>query len=137
VAGGGVAAVNRAAPFGHGSCFAAYLVLVGGVSQGVLAAGRLILHAPRLTRTLFPAQLALRNIGSLAVPAGILGDAAILVTAGSIALLCALTPFATQARRVRRELRGRAAVYLAIVVALAGSVVIGSALADAAPGAWL
>ena len=48
-----------------------------------------------------------------------------------------LALFAAEARGVRRELRGRAIVYLAIVVGLAVSVVIGSALADAAPGAWL
>jgi hypothetical protein len=137
VAGGAVAAVNSAAPFGHGSWLAAYLVLVGGVSQVVLGAGRLALHAPPLTRGLPPAQLALWNIGSLAVPAGVLGDAPMLVTAGSAALLCALALFAAEARGLRREVRGRAVVYLAIVVALAMSVVIGSALADAAPGAWL
>jgi len=45
VAGGAVAAVNSAAPFGHGSWLAAYLVLVGGVSQGVLGAGRLGLRS--------------------------------------------------------------------------------------------
>ena len=137
VAGGAAAAVNSAAPFGHGSWLAAYLVLVGGVSQVVLGAGRLALHAPPLTRGLPPAQLALWNIGSLAVPAGVLGDAPMLVTAGSAALLCALALFAAEARGLRREVRGRAVVYLAIVVALAMSVVIGSALADAAPGAWL
>jgi hypothetical protein len=137
VAGGGVAALNSAAPFGHGSWLAAYLVLVGGVSQGVLGAGRLALHAPPRTRTLSPAQLVLWNIGSLAVPAGVLGDAPTLVTAGSVALLCALALFATEARGLRREVRGRAVVYLAIVTGLAVSVVIGSALADAAPGAWL
>jgi hypothetical protein len=32
-AGGAGAAVNSAAPFGHGSWLAAYLVFVGGVSQ--------------------------------------------------------------------------------------------------------
>ena len=137
VAGGAVAAVNSAAPFAHGSWLAAYLVLVGGVSQGVLGAGRLALHAPPLTRARSRAQLALWNVGSLAVPAGVLGDAPALVTAGSVALLCALALFAAEARGVRRELRGRAVVYLAIVVGLAVSVVIGSALADAAPGAWL
>ena len=59
VAGGAVAAVNSAAPFGHGSWLAAYLVLVGGVSQGVLGAGRLALQAPPFTRARPPAQLAL------------------------------------------------------------------------------
>ena len=137
VAGGGVAAVNSAAPFGHGSWLAAYLVLVGGVSQGVLGTGRLALHVPPLSRALSLAQLVLWNVGGLAVPAGVLGDAPTLVTAGSVALLCALALFAAETRGVRRELRGRAVVYLAIVVGLAASVVVGSALADAAPGAWL
>jgi hypothetical protein len=137
VAGGGVAAVNSAAPFGHGSWLAAYLVLVGGVSQGVLGAGRLALHAPPLSRTLSQAQVVLWNVGSLAVPAGVLGDAPTLVTVGSVALLCALALFAAEARGLRREVRGRAVVYLTIVVTLVVSVVICSALADAAPGAWL
>jgi hypothetical protein len=136
VAGGAVAAVNSAAPFGHGSWLAAYLVLVGGVSQGVLGAGRLALQAPPRSRAR-PVQLALWNVGSLAVPVGVVWDAPMLVTAGSVALLCALALFAADARERGRAVRGRAAVYLAIVVGLAVSVVIGSALADAAPGAWL
>jgi hypothetical protein len=137
VAGGAVAAVNSAAPFGHGSWLAAYLVLVGGVAQGILGAGRLALQAPAPGRARPRAQLALWNIGSLAVPAGVLSDAPMLVTAGSVALLWALALFAAQARGRRREVRGRVVVYLAIVVGLAVSVVIGSALADAAPGGWL
>ena len=137
VAGGAVAAVNSAAPFGHGSWLAAFLVLVGGVSQGVLGAGRLALQAPPLSRARPPAQLALWNVGSLAVPGGVLWDAPMLVTAGSVALLCALALFAADARERGRAVRGRAVVYLAIVVGLAVSIVIGSALADAAPGAWL
>ena len=137
VAGGAVAAVNSAAPFGHGSWLAAYLVLVGGVSQGVLGAGRLALHAPRPTPALLRAQLVLWNLGSLAVAAGVLADVSPVVTVGSVALLWALALFATGARAVRREVRVRAVVYLAIIVGLAASVVVGSALADAIPGAWL
>jgi hypothetical protein len=137
VAGGVVAAVNSAAPFAHGSWLAAYLVLVGGVSQVLLGAGRLALRAPRPTPTLLWAQLVLWNLGSLAVPAGVLADAPALVTAGSIALLWALTLFAAGATRMRGRVRARVVVYLAIVVGLAVSVVVGSALADAAPGAWL
>jgi hypothetical protein len=83
VAGGAVAAVNSAAPFGHGSWLAAYLVLVGGVSQVVLGAGRLALRAPRPTPALLRAQLVLWNLGSLAVPAGVLADAPTLVTEAS------------------------------------------------------
>jgi hypothetical protein len=137
VAGGAVAAVDSAAPFRHGSWLAAYLVLVGGIAQGVLGAGRLALQAAPLTRARLSAQLALWNAGSLVVPAGVLWDAQTLVTAGSAALLCALALFAVDARGRARAARARAVVYLAIVVGLAVSVVIGSALADAAPGAWL
>jgi hypothetical protein len=137
VAGGGVAAVNSAAPFGHGSWLAAYLVLVGGVSQIVLRTGQLALGAPRLTRAVPPTQLVLWNLGSLAVPAGVLADVSLLVTAGSVALLAALALFAVGAGGMRRDARARSALYLAIVVGLAVSVVVGSALADAAPGVWL
>jgi hypothetical protein len=137
VAGGAVAAVNSAAPFGHGSWLAAYLVLVGGVSQVVLGAGRLALGAPRPVPALLRAQLVLWNLGSLAVPGGVLADAPTLVTVGSVALLWALALFASGASGVRREMRVRAVVYLAIVVGLAASVVVGSALAHAVPGAWL
>jgi hypothetical protein len=137
VAGGGVAAVNSAAPFGHGSWLAAYLVLVGGVSQIVLRTGQLVLGAPLLNRAVPPTQLALWNLGSLAVPAGVLADVSLLVTAGSVALLAALALFAVGSGGMRREARARSALYLAIVVGLAVSVVVGSALADAAPGVWL
>ena len=70
VAGGAVAAANSAPPFGHGSWLAAYLVLVGGVSQVLLGAGRLALRAPRPSRAVRRAQLVLWNLGSLAVPPG-------------------------------------------------------------------
>ena len=128
---------NSATPFGHGSWLAAYLVLVGGISQLVLGAGRLVLRTPSPTPARLRAQLALWNLGSLAVPAGVLADASTLVTVGSVALLWALALFAAGATGVRREARHRAAAYVAVVVCLAVSVVVGSALADAIPGAWL
>jgi hypothetical protein len=137
VAGGAVAAVDSAAPFGHGSWLAAYLVLVGGVSQIVLSTGQVALGTPRVTRAVSPAQLLLWNLGSLAVPAGVLADWALLVTLGSIALLGALALFVIGAGGMRPNARGRSVVYLAIVVGLAASVVVGTALADAVPGVWL
>ena len=137
VAGGAVAAVNSAAPFGHGSWLAAYLVLVGGVSQILLSTGQVALGSPRLTRVVSPAQLVLWNLGSLAVPAGVLADWALLVTAGSVVLLAALALFAVGVGGTRPDARGRSILYLAIVVGLTVSVVVGSALADAAPGVWL
>jgi hypothetical protein len=93
VAGGIVAAVNSASPFGHGSWLAAYLVLVGGVSQVVLSIGALALRS-----------LALFSLETRGRPA-----------------------------RVRRA----AIAYLLIASLLGASVVVGSAIADAVPGAWL
>jgi hypothetical protein len=135
VAGGIVAAVNSAAPFAHGSWLAAYLVLVAGISQVLLGVGRLALLVREPPRRLIRAQLLLWNAGSVAVPAGVLGDAALPVTAGSFALLAALACFAAGVRGV--PLHASAVAYHALIVALAGSVIVGSALADAAPGNWL
>ena len=137
VAGGAVGAVNSAAPFGNGSWLAAYLVLVGGVSQIVLSIGQVALGTSRITRVVSRAQLVLWNLGSLAVPAGVFADWALLVTAGSVALLAALALFAVGVGGMRPDARGRSVLYLAIVVGLTVSVVVGSALADAAPGVWL
>jgi hypothetical protein len=59
------------------------------------------------------------------------------VSIGSFALLSALTLYALETRRWRPSARKGTFLYLAIVGALGVSVVVGSALADAAPGAWL
>ena len=135
VAGGIVAAVNSAAPFAHGSWLAAYLVLVAGISQVLLGVGRLALLVREPPRRLIRAQLLLWNAGSVAVPAGVLGDAALPVTAGSVALLAALACFAAGVRGV--PLHAGVLAYHALIVALAASVIVGSAMAGAAPGQWL
>lgn len=97
VAGGVFAAVNSASPFGHGSWLAAYLVLVGGISQVVLGLGALALRGPcAFGSRVATARLALWNLGSLAVPAGVLAARAGPVSAGSAALLCSLTLFAAE-----------------------------------------
>ena len=134
VAGGVVAAVNSAAPFAHGSWLAAYLVLVGGVAQILLAGGRAAIVS-RSGRS--RGRLVLWNFGSLAVPAGVLADTTASVTAGSVALLCALALFAKAGFPPAPGRRARAVAYLVLIVSLAASVVVGSALADAAPGGWL
>jgi hypothetical protein len=77
------------------------------------------------------------NLGSLVVPVGVLADVAVVVTLGSVAVLAALVLFARGASALRRDVRGRAIIYLAVVLGLAVSVVVGSALAHAGPGAWL
>lgn len=137
VGGGVVAAVNSAAPFAHGSWLAAYLVLVGGTAQILLAAGRAALVSCETEPAGLRLQLILWNLGSLAVPAGVLADTAGWVTAGSVALLSALALFAQAGLHAWRAQRRRAIAYLMLVVGLASSVVVGSALANAAPGAWL
>jgi hypothetical protein len=132
-----VAAVDSATPFGHGAWLAAYLVLVGGVSQVALGPGRFAVGLPRPSPRVTRAQLMLWNAGGVLVPAGVLAGAPGIVTAGSVALLAALALFATGIRSVRRAHRTRALGYATLLAGLAVSVVVGSALADAAPGAWL
>jgi hypothetical protein len=134
VAGGVVAAVNSAAPFTHGSWLAAYLVLVGGVAQVLLASGRAAIGSGSGRQL---GRLMLWNFGSLAVPAGVLSDTTAWVTFGSVALLWALALCAPAGFHPAPGRRARAVAYLALVVSLAASVVVGSVLADAAPGGWL
>lgn len=130
VAGGLVSAVNGATPFAHGSWLAAYLVLVGGVSQVALGLGPPALAAPEPSARLTRAQLVLWNAGSLVVPAGVLSGLSGLVVAGSVALLAALSGFAIGARRAAGRRRG-ALAYGALVAALGVSVFVGLALAVA------
>jgi hypothetical protein len=134
VAGGLVAAVNSAAPFAHGSWLAAYLVLVGGVAQLVLGAGRLALPAPVRSTGLTRAQLVLWNVGGAAVAVGVLTDVAAIVVAGSAVVLAALAAFAWGGGDTRPGARGRVRLYRFVILVLAISVAIGSVLAGAAPG---
>jgi hypothetical protein len=127
VAGGLVAAVNSAAPFAHGSWLAAYLVLVGGVSQVLLGVGGVALRATSGAGRL---ELALWNAGTLVVAFGVLVDASAIVALGSAALLIALARFGAATAR-GAPLRWRLA-YQALIVALASSVLVGCALAIAA-----
>jgi hypothetical protein len=89
VAGGLVAAVNSAAPFAHGSWLAAYLVLVGGVSQLVLCGGRFALPAPRRSTRLEYLQFVLWNAGIAGVAVGVFADGALVVSVGSAMVLAA------------------------------------------------
>jgi hypothetical protein len=135
IAGGLVAAVNSAAPFAHGSWLAAYLVLVAGVAQITLGVAAAALAPADRSARLAPAQLLLWNVGSLAVPAGVLVTERVMVALGSIALLAALAAFAAC---VRRASAGPARIgYQLLIGALAISVLVGSTLGDAAPAGWL
>ena len=134
VAGGLVAAVNSAAPFAHGSWLAAYLVLVAGVSQLVLGLGRLVLPAPKRSVRLAHAQLGLWNAGTATVAVGVFTDLGAIVLVGSAIALTALGCFARGGGRGRPGARGRVILYRFLIGALAIGVVVGSVLADAAPG---
>lgn len=134
VVGGLVAAINSAAPFAHGSWLAAYLVLVGGVAQLLLGVGCLGLPAPRLSARLRRTQLGLWNVGNAAVAGGVLGDVVGLVVAGSLVLLGALVGFAVGAGPASSNARSRLILYRVAILGLAGSVVIGSVLANSSPG---
>ena len=134
VAGGLVAAVNSAAPFAHGSWLAAYLVLVAGVSQLVLAGGRLVLPAPDRSARLGHAQLGLWNAGTAAVAVGVFTNLDAVVLVGSAVVLAALGCFALGGGHGRPGARGRLILYRLVIGALAISVLVGSVLADAAPG---
>lgn len=134
VAGGLVAAVNSPAPFEHGSWLAAYLVLVGGVSQLALGAGPLILPAPRRSTRLAHAQLGLWNAGTATVAVGVFTDLGAIVLLGSAIVLVALGCFAIGGGHGWPGAHGRVVLYRLLIGVLAISVLVGSVLADATPG---
>src|SRR3954467_3009367 len=134
VGGGLVAAVNSAAPFPHGSWLCAYLVLVAGVSQILLGIGAYVLPVHQAPATTERLQVALWNLGNIAVAAGVLGNAPVAVGAGSGALLVALGSFALCVGRGRQGVRRWVVAYHGTVATLAVSVGIGCALAGTIPG---
>ena len=133
VAGGLVAAVDAARPFAHGSWLAAYLVLVGGVAQIGLGAGRLALPAPPPPARSWRLQSICWNTGNAAVAGGVLAGSLTVVVVGSVPLLVALGGFAGGARAAWPLARVHTLAYEAFVLMLAVSVVIGCVLADATP----
>jgi len=135
-----VAVANATSPFARGWWLVAYLFLVGGVSQVLLGVGQFRLAARADVdpgpSTLLWAQITLWNTGTLAVAAADMARAR--VAAGSVVLMAALCLFLASAQRSRRRARGaagwREASYVALLVFLAASVVVGTFLADALPG---
>jgi hypothetical protein len=137
-----VGGLNAASPFERGWWLASYLFLVGGVSQLLLGRGQYMVAAGR--RAALPApgfswtQLALWNIGTVAVAVADMARVMPGVAAGSAILIVALALFLAGLRRIRQTAsRGTAALeggYVTLVVVLAGFVVLGTFLAGAAPG---
>ena len=102
--------VRMAEPFEHGAWLVAYLVLVGFLAQLLLGRGQAALLSsgdlPVPSRSKRLAQVALWNLGVLAVPLGVLVDTRLAVVVGSISLLAALASLWMTVRPHR--LRGRA-----------------------------
>ena len=131
VAAGFVSAVHELTPFTRGSWLVAYLVLVGGVAQALLAFGPLWAGSAIAPIARRWAGTWLWVAGSLLVPAGRLAALAPLTIAGSIALLAALGGYAATVLRAPRGAPRRVGAYLTLVAFLATSTGVGLVLAFA------
>jgi hypothetical protein len=136
------AAILAVEAFDHGAWLVAYLFLVGFLAQLLLGRGQVALLSssneplpePRSRRT----QLVLWNAGVITVPFGVLADARIAVVFGSVVLVVALASFFRSVRAAIAHpsvLRGLGRGYIALLVFMAGSVLVGTALAWDIP--WL
>jgi hypothetical protein len=136
------AAVARSQqPFEHGWWLVAYLALVGALSQFLLVSGQLGFIRTRCRarryRRLVRTEVALWNLGTVLVPAGVFATVPAVVGLGSLGLLAALALFARattipRAGNPQAERRWLYA-YRMLLVLLAGSVLVGTGLGEAFP----
>jgi hypothetical protein len=132
-----VAAAARAIePFAHGIWLVAYLSLVGFLAQLLLGRCQSMLLAaspPGINFPPIPAQAALWNAGVVAVPLGVLVGARVFVVVGSAALLTSLAAFLQTYRSLRSESAAASGAlgigYVVLIVFMAASVLVGTALA--------
>jgi hypothetical protein len=132
IAGAGVAAWNAVQSLEHGWWLASFLALVGGVAQVLLGAGQRTVAQPSalaVARHATIRQAALWNTGTLLVPIGVLTDLRLPVVLGSVALLWALVRLASDLRRSNPRPTQLRASFVSLLVFLAISVLIGTALA--------
>jgi hypothetical protein len=130
------AAARAIEPFAHGIWLVAYLSLVGFLAQLLLGRCQAMLLAASphgINSPPIRAQAALWNAGVVAVPLGVLVGARLFVVLGSAALLTSLSAF-LQAYRSLRSKSGAASGslrvgYVALIVFMAASVLVGTALA--------
>lgn len=126
VAGG----IQLFAPFDHGVWLVAYLLLVGSLAAFLIAEGEAALGVSDRDAG---SQAMLWAIGTIAVPAGVLGESRLAVVLGSAALLSALASMAAAALPppARPATGGNALTrgYLALLVFMAISVGVGLTLA--------
>jgi hypothetical protein len=133
-----VATVNALAPFQRGWWLAAYLFLVGSLSQQLLLRGQEKIETPggEPSAAVIWTGWALWNAGTATVAAADMAQVMTGVDIGSAALLMALALFLSGARRAPPERRtaklGRA--YTTLLVLLGSSVLLGTFLAGATPG---
>jgi hypothetical protein len=140
-----VGGLNAASPFERGWWLASYLLLVGGVSQVLLGGGQHIVaagrHAAAPSRGLSWAQFVLWNVGTTTVAVADMARVMPGVAAGSALLIVSLALFVAGLRRIGRTARSRTRAlergYVALLVVLAGCVVLGIFLAGAAPGQYV
>lgn len=137
-----IVAVQFAAPITRGWWLAAYLSLVGGISQGLLGPGLSVIArragARRPTAKATRAQLVLWNVGTIIVAVADLATAPSGILFGGFLLLVALASFTGSLRTVRatalQPTSRLATSYFLLVLVLAGSVFVGAALGNALPG---
>lgn len=129
VGGGVVAAISRPTEFGTGPWVAAYLVLVGGVAQIALGAGRALLDSepPRIASTII--EVVAWNIGVAATIGGTLLASPVLTTIGGLATAAALVGFLTNLHRSPDIARWVTDAYRVFVAFVLLSVPIGLVLA--------
>jgi hypothetical protein len=136
------AAARAIETFDHGIWLVAYLFLVGFLAQYLLARGQTRLLSVGLSGTGSPplrAQVILWNAGVVAVPVGVFVNARLFVVLGSVALLTSLASFwrarvsdPAASEDALRTLRIR---YIALILFMAASALVGTALAWDTP--WL
>lgn len=132
--------MNFNRPFAHGWWLVAYLSLVGGVAQLILAPGVVALARIRDPRTYDLShsmlELLLWNVGTIIVAVADLMGRPVGVLVGSVLLIAALFLFTLELRTTlrRTSTAGRAAVtwawlYGGFLVFMAASTAIGTVLA--------
>ncbi|APX34830.1 hypothetical protein BH708_11505 [Brachybacterium sp. P6-10-X1] len=134
ITGGLVAAVTSPLGLEHGSWSAAFQVLVGGVLQAALGIAQHELAARRPSRRVLVAQILTWNLGCLAVIAGTLLTAPLIVDAGGLALVATMV---LMIRVVGRGAKGPAWAlwtYGGVLVATLVSIPIGLVLAHLRAG---
>ncbi|MEO6778013.1 MAG: hypothetical protein ABI194_01045 [Gemmatimonadaceae bacterium] len=137
------AAINLNQPFPHGWWLVAYLSLVGGVAQLILASGVVALARMRGARTGLShsvPELLLWNAGTIIVALADLMGRPVGVLVGSVMLIAALMLFALELSGTLRRpsAAGRKAVtwawlYGGFLVFMAASTAIGTVLAYRVP----